>query len=56
MSEKKLPPIDKKLLLKALADVPKLVKQKEKAAKEKEKILKSFEAFSKKLKRRLARA
>jgi len=53
MSENEANPLNKKLLKKALAEFPKLVKQKEKAAKEKQKILKSFESFSKQLKKQL---
>ena len=53
MSKDKAHPLNKKLLKKALAEFPKLVKQKEKAAKEKQKILKSFEGLSQKLKKQL---
>jgi hypothetical protein len=49
MKAKKVSFDEKKLLKKALADFPKIVKQKEKAAKEREKILKAFAPLSRRL-------
>lgn len=49
MKAKKAALDEKKLLKKALADFPKIVKQKEMAAREREKVLKAFAPLSRRL-------